>query len=508
MCNMTHSYSTWQPEFHKFSRESPKFPQVFMGIPKISNKFSRESPKLQWVTWLIDYRVATVSRLLKIIGLFCRILSLLLGSFAKETCNVKEPTNRSHPISHVTYWLSHVHLNHTTDGGDLTENNYGCQHLEQIFTGVSVHFKQVFTGIPKFPIKCSHIKRESPSLPWTNRNPVRSGDASISSQISSVEESWIQGHISNANATWQPECTCEWVTCEWFMDSGSYVKCECDVAAWMHMWMSHVVAPTHMWMIHGFGVISQMWVRRGSLNLHVNESWLIHVWGMTYAHVRHDSFMCQTTTHSYVWHDSFTRETWLIHACDVAALTRRTPLCCVTQTKWWWIWDMTHSYMWRGSLNSSDAFVLCDITDLCVWHASFICVTWLIHMWDMTHSYMRRGSLNSYVWRDSFICVTWLIHMCDMTHSYVRHASFICETRLIHMCDMTRLHVRHDSFICVTWQPQLFGRLRAVWHEAFIRETWFIHMCDVAASIRMCNVTHSRVRLDLFIWDGYDLEAP
>jgi len=33
-------------------------------------------------------------------------------------------------------------------------------------------------------------------------------------------------------------------------------------------------------------------------------------------------------------------------------------------------------------------------------------------------------------------------------------------------------------------------------------------MCDVAASIRMCNVTHSRVRLDLFIWDGYDLEAP
>ena len=25
----------------------------------------------------------------------------------------------------------------------------------------------------------------------------------------------------------------------------------------------------------------------------------------------------------------------------------------------------------------------------------------------------------SYVWHDSFICVTWLVHMCDMTHSYV-----------------------------------------------------------------------------------------
>jgi len=45
------------------------------------------------------YDVATISRLLKIIGLYCRILSLLLGSFAKETYNFKEPTNCSHPIS-------------------------------------------------------------------------------------------------------------------------------------------------------------------------------------------------------------------------------------------------------------------------------------------------------------------------------------------------------------------------------------------------------------------------
>ena len=35
--------------------------------------------------------VATIGRLLKIIGLFCRISSLLTGSFAKETYNFKEP---------------------------------------------------------------------------------------------------------------------------------------------------------------------------------------------------------------------------------------------------------------------------------------------------------------------------------------------------------------------------------------------------------------------------------
>jgi len=46
----------------------------------------------------LSYGVASISRLLKVIGLFCRIESVLQGSFAKETCNFKEPTNRSHPI--------------------------------------------------------------------------------------------------------------------------------------------------------------------------------------------------------------------------------------------------------------------------------------------------------------------------------------------------------------------------------------------------------------------------
>ena len=41
---------------------------------------------------------ATISRLLKILGLVCRIQSLSQGSFAKKTCNFKKPTNRSHHI--------------------------------------------------------------------------------------------------------------------------------------------------------------------------------------------------------------------------------------------------------------------------------------------------------------------------------------------------------------------------------------------------------------------------
>ena len=45
------------------------------------------------------YGVATIGRLLKIKSLFCRISSLLQVSFAKETCNFKEPASRCLPIA-------------------------------------------------------------------------------------------------------------------------------------------------------------------------------------------------------------------------------------------------------------------------------------------------------------------------------------------------------------------------------------------------------------------------
>jgi len=45
-----------------------------------------------------SYGVATISRLLKNIGLFCKISFLWYGSFAKETYNFQEPTKRSHTI--------------------------------------------------------------------------------------------------------------------------------------------------------------------------------------------------------------------------------------------------------------------------------------------------------------------------------------------------------------------------------------------------------------------------
>ena len=48
---------------------------------------------------VFKYEVAAVSRIDKTIGLFCRISSLLCGSFAKETYDFIDPTNRGYLIS-------------------------------------------------------------------------------------------------------------------------------------------------------------------------------------------------------------------------------------------------------------------------------------------------------------------------------------------------------------------------------------------------------------------------
>ena len=46
-----------------------------------------------------SYGVAAISRLLQIVGLFCKRALLKRLYSAKETCNFKDPTNRSHPTT-------------------------------------------------------------------------------------------------------------------------------------------------------------------------------------------------------------------------------------------------------------------------------------------------------------------------------------------------------------------------------------------------------------------------
>jgi len=57
----------------------------------------------RWWIEMVDrdggYGVAAISRLLKMNGLFCKRALQKRRYSAKETYHLKEPTNRSHPIS-------------------------------------------------------------------------------------------------------------------------------------------------------------------------------------------------------------------------------------------------------------------------------------------------------------------------------------------------------------------------------------------------------------------------
>jgi len=68
----------------------------------------------EWVlSHIYTYGVATVSRINKIKGLFCRISSLLQASFAKETYNLIDPTNCIHPIWSMSVFMSIWHESST-----------------------------------------------------------------------------------------------------------------------------------------------------------------------------------------------------------------------------------------------------------------------------------------------------------------------------------------------------------------------------------------------------------
>jgi len=87
---------------HLITRALYSIKRTLCSIKRALNSIKRALNSIVWalhsVKRALDYGLATVIRIDKVIGLFCRIVSLLQGSFAKETYDCIDPTNRSHPI--------------------------------------------------------------------------------------------------------------------------------------------------------------------------------------------------------------------------------------------------------------------------------------------------------------------------------------------------------------------------------------------------------------------------
>ena len=66
-----------------------------------------------------------------------------------------------------------------TNRGDQTSNNYDCQNFQQLFTGVPVHIKRVFTRVPKSSNQFLGKWMESLSLKRSARKSGRSGDPNV-----------------------------------------------------------------------------------------------------------------------------------------------------------------------------------------------------------------------------------------------------------------------------------------------------------------------------------------
>jgi len=92
---MTWSYKTWL-SFTKHANVF-KYAQLCKSF-KCNTVDSCHQHVDKFNARVFKYEVAAVSRIDKTIGLFCRISSLLCGSFAKETYDFIHPTKWGHPI--------------------------------------------------------------------------------------------------------------------------------------------------------------------------------------------------------------------------------------------------------------------------------------------------------------------------------------------------------------------------------------------------------------------------
>ena len=169
-------------------------------------------------------------------------------------------------------------------------------------------------------------------------------------------------------------------------------------------------------------------------------------------------------TYSYVWHQSFTSATRLVHSCDTCESFKNVRHDLYTHKK---------KKMWHDIfIRVTSVIHICDESRSQPWHdmwVIYICATWLTHIYA--------------TWN----CKKPPSHICDKTYSYVWPAWF---TRVI--CHDS--HVWHDSCTSVTWlRTWVSPRV----HDSCMCVPWLIHVY-VTWPIQICDINHSDMWHDTF----------
>ena len=107
-----------------------------------------------------NYGVATISELLKIMGLFCKRALQKRPIFSKETYDFKERTNRRHPVTDTFTQLTHLLASSLQSNTSLHQSNAFLQPIHTFLHQIHTFFTQfthVFTKLMQFFLPNSHI---------------------------------------------------------------------------------------------------------------------------------------------------------------------------------------------------------------------------------------------------------------------------------------------------------------------------------------------------------------
>jgi len=193
----------------------------------------------------------------------------------------------------------------------------------------------------------------------------------------------------------------------------------------MHVWMSRTGCASKYYTFNTLLNITNSHFR------HRPGRWAWHVTRTNYSDSKSHLNLTNSThiwisrTHTFDVALGAERDAWCVRVRAIALPIEAFMRATQRIVHWWWCHDP-----WRPVRH--DSFICVYVTRsfacICVWHGSFICVTWLLQAYDMTHAFIRATQRIVHGWwchdqwhavrHDSFMRVY-------VTHSYVRHDSFL-----------------------------------------------------------------------------------